>query len=128
MKILAVEVKGYIGSLRLDHSLFDIKNKTTKGYRLPSARQKNDLLIDCRTLISKDEIGKIMYDEATLAKGSSSNSCNSIGIRIWVIVNDDDDVDSMVTKYCGIMKDRALEIVMERLAMLKELNLQIKDL
>jgi len=109
MKILAIGLT-YIHQCRKEVSnhCFNVK-ETKTGYKVLPGQDSHSLIINCRSIIRKDEVNKVFFDESL---GSSINERRAtlISLKAWVVISDDDEdiYDEILANYKNKIKNKAI--------------------
>jgi len=128
MKILAISLDIIAGYRSLvEHGYFDVK-ETKIGYKV-TANQPNDLLVNCKTLVKKDEVDTVFFDESLGGKVNERRA-TSIKLKVWVPIQDDGETnnDEILKNYERKLKIKALIELNDRMKSLKELIEDVKKL
>lgn len=119
MKILAITLENnYDKGVVVNHGYFEIKNETPSFYRL----DKTGILVNHRSMIKKEEINTIMFNE--LFERRSLNKCDYISLQVWAIV--EEESTDILNMWKERIKSHALKELKRRHNDLKNLYSEVK--
>ena len=114
MKILAVSVNySGTGLAELKSGYAQIAKETESQYKMEASGGIYGVsgLINSRSIIRKDEVGKIVFDEGDWCR--NQQRCNNISLKVWAVVEKEDRRLELVWRQQ--LKDAAVEEMKSRL-------------